>query len=79
MRILHKKSLNKDKTYKDQPKPYDERVVTKFLWLPKRIKDETRWLETTTWIEKYTINVSWGIFTVFTYFDWKDWKWVDED
>lgn len=28
------------------PRNKDERVVTKFLWFPVRIANETRWLET---------------------------------
>lgn len=31
----------------------DERTVTRFLWLPKKIGREIRWLEKATWVERY--------------------------
>ena len=34
----------------------DERVVTKFLWLPKTINREMRWLEVATWRERYAYS-----------------------
>lgn len=36
-----------------RPRHESERTVTAFLWLPKRIGDETRWLERATWLERY--------------------------
>lgn len=34
-----------------------ERSVTRFLWLPKTIGFETRWLETASWRESYIANI----------------------
>jgi hypothetical protein len=31
----------------------EHRVCTKFLWGPRRIGNETRWLEWSTWIEVF--------------------------
>lgn len=30
-----------------------------FLWLPKRIKDQTRWLERASWQEYYDSMIGW--------------------
>lgn len=42
------------------PKPWDYRTVTRFLLWPKRIHDETRWLETATWTEQYETGLIGG-------------------
>lgn len=34
------------------PQLGDTRIVTKFLWKPKTIEGETRWLETASWFER---------------------------
>jgi len=39
----------KKKQRKKQPKEGATRVKSGFLWLPKYIKGEWRWLETATW------------------------------
>ena len=41
--------------WKDKPisKVGDKKIVTKFLWFPKKINRETRWLEKATWEEEY--------------------------
>lgn len=45
------------KKYKEvQTRPnFKSRIVTKFLWLPKTINGETRWLSTQTWEERAII------------------------
>lgn len=43
MRIKHTK-----------PTVGDTRTISKFLWFPLTIGNETRWFETTTWTERYT-------------------------
>ena len=48
----------------------DTRTVTKFLWFPKIIHGETRWLEKVTYVERYTLTANcpgW----------WSSVKWVD--
>jgi hypothetical protein len=53
------------------PKDGEKRKKTKFLWFPMTIDDETRWLERTTWIEKYyNLPYYWG---------WRPYEWIDED
>lgn len=37
----------------DNPEVGDKRVKTKFLWFPKKIGTEIRWLETATWVEVF--------------------------
>lgn len=34
-----------------QPQEGDARTKTGFLWLPKKINEEWRWLERATWIQ----------------------------
>jgi hypothetical protein len=41
------------RTYYDSHYPGQKRIITKFLWFPKRILNEKRWLETTSWVEEY--------------------------
>lgn len=33
--------------------PFETRIITRFLWFPKTIGCETRWLETATWEEEW--------------------------
>lgn len=57
-----------------EPTRGDERIVTGFLFRPKKIGYTWRWLERASWVEKYTI-----------YFDarlgklkfWKPIRWFD--
>jgi hypothetical protein len=37
------------------PKPGETRIVKKFLWFPKKIGKETRWLEFASWVEEYEL------------------------
>lgn len=47
------------------------RVQTKFLWFPRCIDGEIRWLETASWSETWTNNLS--MFGV-AYWDSVDWE-----
>lgn len=38
---------------KKLPEMFDTRTITKFLFFPKTINNELRWLETATWVEAY--------------------------
>ena len=38
---------------KKLPKHFDRRIITGFLFFPKTIGYEERWLEKVTWIEEY--------------------------
>lgn len=38
----------------DCPSPGQCRVVSKFLWFPKTILKDQRWLERASWTEQYT-------------------------
>lgn len=44
------------RTYYDSHYPGERRIVTKFLWFPKRIGNEERWLEKASWVEKYIFH-----------------------
>ena len=37
------------------PKKGETRTVTRFLWFPKRIGRETRWLEVASWTERASV------------------------
>lgn len=41
------------KWYKEHPSPGHIRKRTRFLFFPKNIEGEIRWLEKATWVEKY--------------------------
>lgn len=56
----------------------DRRVVTKFLWWPKRIDNQTRWLECATYAQTvHECRDSLRGVDVF-YYGWKDTEWVDK-
>ena len=38
---------------KENPEHGTERIMIRFLWWPKTINGETRWLETTSWREEW--------------------------
>jgi hypothetical protein len=38
------------------PSPGYIRLRRRFLWLPKRIQNETRWLEIAEWRESYSVG-----------------------
>lgn len=52
---------------KSYPKYGDRRTVTRFLWLPRKMGDEWRWLEKSSWTQEYQI---------FVYEDYDMGKWV---
>jgi hypothetical protein len=35
------------------PKHGDNRLVRRFLWLPKRVSNERRWLEVAAWQQRF--------------------------
>ena len=52
-----------------------ERIKTRFLWFPKRINQECRWLETTSWVE-YSRRM-WDITCGAEWIEWIPVKWLD--
>ena len=44
--------------HKADPSPEEKRIKTKFLLFPKRIRNETRWLEKASWKQRYVAYVS---------------------
>ena len=58
------------------PKRRTKRTVTRFLWLPKWINDEMRWLETATWEEEVAYWVN-GITGERMHWSWDATAWVD--
>ncbi len=54
-----------------QPVDGEMRVVTKFLWLPKKLGHETRWLERASWNIKATV-LSTGVYW------WSATGWLDK-
>lgn len=47
----------KSKLQHNEPKIGDERICRQFLLLPKKINNQTRWLERATWLERYKIKL----------------------
>jgi hypothetical protein len=54
---------------KIKPKDQDYRVITKFLWFPKKIQNEWRWLEHAEIGQRYG---SWDLWP-----GWDDEEWID--
>lgn len=53
-----------------EPKYGDTRIIrNKFLWLPKTINEELRWLEIASWAETYRGSM---------YLDWRPTTWLSE-
>lgn len=52
----------KQKEYKNREMMGQKRTVTKFLWFPKTLNSETRWLEVATWSEEYRQFVAYAGF-----------------
>ena len=48
-------------------------LVCKFLWLPKEINHEIRWLEKVTFEQEVNVN-----FYPVEHYYWKDKQWVDK-
>lgn len=56
---------------KPKPKEGDIRIIKKFLFFPKKIEDETRWLESAYIVQEYIrYQVEWSI-----NYTWKDISW----
>ena len=47
------------------PKAWDERLVTKFLFFPLKIREECRWLERATFKQRYLSDC------------WTDVEWIN--
>jgi hypothetical protein len=59
--------------YRAQPNLGDTREVRAFLWLPKRINGETRWLERAVWEESY-IRL---LMSDWVFIGWRANRWLD--
>jgi len=57
---------------KPKPKINDTRVIKKYLWLPKRIDDQIRWLETARIQQVYRFY-----FGLIRSYIWADVEWAD--
>jgi len=54
------------------------KITTKFLWWPKTIQGETRWLERATWIGRVCTLESTRTHESVD-FQWTDERWLDTD
>lgn len=57
-----------------------KRVKTKFLFFPKKINYELRWLERAMWVQEVDYNLylyDYGLTKVRKYF-WQDVEWLDK-
>jgi hypothetical protein len=59
------------------PKLRDFRERTGFLWWPKRINGETRWLERAQWTQRY--QQYYGAYGDSRYQRWEDYYWEDDE
>ena len=58
---------------KIKPKIDDARVVSKFLFFPKKINNEWRWLEQVKYLQKYVKKMDWlGGY----YAEWENSSWM---
>lgn len=70
--------------HKPQPRVGDKQYVTKFLWFPMRIGDETRWLEKAMYVREYRgfFKFKWAEILVCPLtdnaFDWFPVRWCNE-
>ena len=57
--------------------PIDDtkQIKTKFLWLPKKINQECRWLEKSTWLEES--KRMWDVTYGHEWIEWIGIKWLD--
>lgn len=57
-------------------KRFEKRIVKRFLWLPKCIEGECRWLEVGEWVQRWVAKTdeTWGG----TICLWEDYCWVDK-
>ena len=64
-----------------EPKHYDKKIITEFLWFPVRINNEIRWLEKATILYEYDIVYNgWEqYFDIDGDFDWVAIKFMDEE
>lgn len=62
--------------HKNNDKEGDTRVVRKFLWLPLRIGDETRWLECCHLVQ--TLEQEFDTTSGYSGFVWKTIGWVND-
>jgi hypothetical protein len=61
----------KVKPHKPKPRHGEVRVITKFLWFPKCLYPEWRWLETASWTERYFVDHDLAY--------WIEQEWVDDN
>jgi hypothetical protein len=55
---------------KHEPHFHEMRIIKKFLWFPKTLDGETRWLETCHIEQRYYLPNGYGC--------WKDIRWVEQ-
>jgi len=63
----------------EPPKIGDHRTCSGFLWWPKKIWRETRWLENATWSQEYEHEQFYDGCNVVSYYKWTDLCWLEED
>lgn len=59
---------------KSKPLNGSKRVKTRFLFWPKTINKELRWLEKASWAQKYEV---WEDFNYIQSNKWIDQRWID--
>jgi hypothetical protein len=54
-----------------------ERIRNKFLWFPKKINGECRWLEKASWLE--TSRRMWDVTCGAEWIEWGGVKWLNQN
>jgi len=60
---------------KERIKDGTERILERFLWFPKRINEECRWLEKAKWVE--SSQRMWDITCGHEWIEWRVIKWLN--
>ena len=60
----------------DNRKEGQERIISKYLYFPKRIGDESRWLEKCR--IKQTLHYMFDVTCGATWWEWRDSEWVED-
>ena len=59
----------------DNRKEGQQRLISKYLFIPKRIGNERRWLEKST--IKQTLYYMFDVTSGTTWWEWRDTEWID--
>ena len=74
-----KKKQKKIKNTTEHYSVGDTRIITKFLFFPKCINDEYRWLEFANIKQVLEKQTNWEYFEIVGYYEYEEYVWVDKE